>query len=371
MKIIDVPCILFSFVAMSSFRYIPFYPLFQFFRLVAQNGGIHYTKLPTYLIYFMRYLLLEPFRITELVLFERAIMCHKLEEDPVFVIGHWRSGTSHLQNLIRLDPNFTSVSIYSSLFPETFIVTQSWLKPFLQRIAKTFNLEYKIQRTPLNLDYPGELDTALCSMSSSYSYTWGHIFTKNFNCWMDRFVFRISEKDEKSLISEYDYLIRKVSYSSGGKRVVVKSPGDTGRISALKKKYPKAKFVFIKRDPVAVYESNIALWNLILQGFSLHSIKEKTIKNTIIITYKKLIGNYEEQKNSLPKEDLFEIDFGMLQKEPVKLIQSVYRELDLGSPSIKKLEEFVITNKHYVPKTYATPEKIIEELKHEWPSSFR
>ena len=62
-------------------------------------------------------------------------------------------------------------------------------------------------------------------------------------------------------LDDYDYLIKKISYISKGKRVIVKSPGDTGRIKFLKERYPNARFVYIHRDHHEVYHSNVFLWN--------------------------------------------------------------------------------------------------------------
>ena len=35
----------------------------------------------------------------------------KCEEAPLFIIGHWRSGTTHLQNLMNCDPQFGRVTL--------------------------------------------------------------------------------------------------------------------------------------------------------------------------------------------------------------------------------------------------------------------
>lgn len=125
------------------------------------------------------------------------------------------------------------------------------------------------------IQMPGELDTALCSASSQHSYTWGHVFPKTWAKWLRTHVLFTEGAYGKNWIEEYHFFIRKLSYASSGKRVVVKSPGDTGRVHALLKKYPKAMFVYIHRDPLGVFISNQYLWEVIQGQYSLRSYLPK------------------------------------------------------------------------------------------------
>jgi hypothetical protein len=45
---------------------------------------------------------------------------------PIFIIGHWRSGTTHLHNLLGFDPNFTCPTYYQVMFPHHFAYSQPW-----------------------------------------------------------------------------------------------------------------------------------------------------------------------------------------------------------------------------------------------------
>lgn len=352
------------------FLIVPFYPLINFCFLTIANGGFHISKTHRFLSYLLKFLLLEPFRLSEVLLFDCKIRKHELSSDPIFVLGHWRSGTSHLQNLLRQDPATTSISIYSSLFSDNYFVTSRFIKPLLQSIAKLFKIKYSIQRTALNLDYPGELDTALCSFSSVNSYTWGHLFSNRWESWLDTYI-DIKETDKKNkFINDYDYLIKKVSYFSGGKRVIVKSPGDMARIHVLKERYPKAKFIYIHRDPIDVYHSNQFLWGVIRKGFTLQKTTDEQVHRYIIHTYKVLITNYIEQCTSLTDNDLIEVHFSDLQQAPRNTISRIYNQLELGHFDESIIESLVVSNKQYRPNKYVSTPELINLLKDEWKASF-
>src|SRR3954471_1185320 len=45
---------------------------------------------------------------------------------PVFILGHWRSGTTLLHNLLALDDQFAFPNLYEVFFPRTFLCTEEY-----------------------------------------------------------------------------------------------------------------------------------------------------------------------------------------------------------------------------------------------------
>ena len=127
-----------------SLRYMPFYPLIVLTTLLIFNKGFSFKKLPFILFIFLRYIALEPFRLGEIILFDRKIRKFTLDK-TIFVIGHWRSGTTLLQHLLSLDNNHTTSSVYQFLFADNFILTEKWLKPPLNYLCRLFKIPYSFQ----------------------------------------------------------------------------------------------------------------------------------------------------------------------------------------------------------------------------------
>lgn len=42
-------------------------------------------------------------------------------KDPVFIIGHWRSGTTFIHNVLSKDPQFGYCSTYQTVFPHLML----------------------------------------------------------------------------------------------------------------------------------------------------------------------------------------------------------------------------------------------------------
>jgi hypothetical protein len=53
-------------------------------------------------------------------------------EPPIFVLGHWRSGTTHLHNLLTVDDRFAFPNGYQVMFPRTFLMTEAVSAPLMQ-----------------------------------------------------------------------------------------------------------------------------------------------------------------------------------------------------------------------------------------------
>jgi omega-hydroxy-beta-dihydromenaquinone-9 sulfotransferase len=352
-------------------KFIPFYPVFFLAGMAVRNGGISPARLHIFVIYLVRYILLEPFRLLELLIYHKRIRAHRLAYPPVFVLGHWRSGTSHLQNMLRLDPGTVSCTIYTGLFPDIYYLTGTWLKNALNFICRLFRVRYSIQRTAMDLDIPAELDPALCALCSGYSYTWGHLFPSAFENQFRKLVLFEDDTIAQKWMDEYDYLIRKLSYRVKNKRVVVKSPGDTARLEHLIKKYPGAIFIYIHRDPFEVFHSSRYLWRVIQKENSLQKISQTKIDQLILSTYDQLLRSYLAQRAAIPASQLIEVHYEDLRDDPLSTMKRIYSETGLGILPEKAIREFASESKKYKTRSYSSPAALEKEITEKWAFSFK
>src|SRR5438309_1939217 len=55
-------------------------------------------------------------------------------QPPLFILGHYRSGTTHLHNLMALDPRFAAPTFFQALNPHTFLTTERLTAPVADRL---------------------------------------------------------------------------------------------------------------------------------------------------------------------------------------------------------------------------------------------
>ena len=124
-----------------------------------------------------RCLLSRPFRFgfLSVLRFGRAIRRHQLSEPPVFIIGHWRSGTTNMHNLMLQDPQFASVTMLHCAIPSGFL-TWEWLARWI--LSRRLPKNRPMDAVPLGIDEPMSEDFALAGLTHMSHYL-NYFFPQN------------------------------------------------------------------------------------------------------------------------------------------------------------------------------------------------
>jgi omega-hydroxy-beta-dihydromenaquinone-9 sulfotransferase len=83
-------------------------------------------------------------------------------EAPLFILGHYRSGTTHLHNLLALDPQFAAPTFFQVLNPHTSLTTERFAAPVADRLMVRRRLQ---DETALGAGVPSEDEVAQCTMT--------------------------------------------------------------------------------------------------------------------------------------------------------------------------------------------------------------
>ena len=62
--------------------------------------------------------------MVENIRFAKKLRETTIKQPPIFVLGHWRSGSTLLHNLITSDPQFSYVNMYQAMFPWHCLTTE-------------------------------------------------------------------------------------------------------------------------------------------------------------------------------------------------------------------------------------------------------
>ncbi|MGB0523613.1 MAG: sulfotransferase family protein [Flammeovirgaceae bacterium] len=311
---------------------IPFRPFIHLVLILIRYKGMHWRRLPVLLPWLLKTLLFEPFRWLEaLYVAIRLPFVHV--QDPIFILGYYRSGTTWLQQLTSTDPAFATPTIFQTIFPECMLVLESILKPCLQWASKRFQLENKYHRLPFDWDFPGEEDVAinalayLCDFNRIYQYPSQatHIIEKHFR----------DERTQQQWLRAHQYYVKKLSLKYGNKRLVLKSPPNTGRIRLLKSIYPTAQFIFIQRNPKMCLISTRRLWGL-NRPFSLEEYSETLAQAVAEYAYTVFHEQYERDKAQLQARELAELRYETFIQNPLAQLDQVYQTLGLANDAVKR-----------------------------------
>jgi len=362
------------------------HPANFFTKILLKNGlfnisNINSETVKKILGWYAKIFIEEPFRLYEYYTQDTKIQRYQIEHPPIFILGHWRSGTSILQSLLTRDPNRGYLHKYASVFPASFLCSENLLMPPIKFITNCFELKKNISEISVSWEWdtPGELDIAMTTLFSSYSPHWGHVFPNNeFNYYMDKYLFfdTATRREENKWKEICLSLLKKVSIKNNHRQLIIKSPGNTARVKQLLDLFPKAKFVYIHRNPFDVFYSNKKMWHIIIENLSFQQISESQIRNIILKTYKRVIENYLDTRTLIPGGNLVELRYEELINKPMYNLAQIYKRLSLPGFDYAKsyFQEFISNHiednrskYNYETNTVADIEQYWELSLQKWP----
>lgn len=315
--------------------------------------------------------LVEPFRWIERKLQKRKIENFKIEEDPVFIIGHWRSGTTFLHNILCKDPQMGFVTTFQAIYPETIFsgskLVKGMMKVMMPKNRAADNME-------LGTDLPQEEEFALSNTHAmSYYNFW--FFPKRWKEYFKQFIeFQgVSPEIVNSWKLEYVKLVKKALINTKGKRFISKNPPNTGRIDVLLELFPNAKFIHIYRHPVNTFVSTKKFVEETIGPLQLHDISSKELEDNILWTYDKLMKRFESQRDLIPAENLFEIKFEEFENNALATIEEVYQKLNLSGFDTAKpiFEKYLEEQESYQKNDHVFPEETVKKVTQNWGFAMR
>ncbi len=346
---------------------------FIILRLLIDNKFvINIKSIPTVIVLLLSNLISIPFLIMQKLFFWKKINNTKIEKDPIFIIGHWRSGTTFLANLITRDKQFGFFNILQTYHPSTYIL----LKPFLHFFGKkVIPKKRPMDNIKVALDLPQEEDYAVANRSL-YSMVHFIAFPRNFDKYYYKFglFMGISKRQLRSWEKVYISELKKVTYSANGKQLLIKTPINTGRIGVLIKMFPNAKFIHIHRNPYEVCLSTQKLYGNFFPMYDLQYIgTDEELETTQLAVYEALYKKYFDEKNLIPKDNLMEIKYEEFIRDPLITIRQIYARLNIEGyeNNLENFMKYLNEEKTYKPNKYKVKKDKLEKIRDRLDFAFK
>ena len=307
-------------------------PLFRLYQIIRSNNGLSgkgYLHLTPWILKTTAF---EPLRWMEDARFRKKINAHVLTEDPVFILGYYRSGTTYLQRMFMQDQSFGYMSIFQSVLPEIMLTGEKSMTPVIDRIFGLLKIQNQFHRIRMRWrNFPGEEDVALTSLLLKEGSQWGMLFPQHSTDYLEKYVLmkNISNADLQLWKKNYLFLLRKLSLANDGRRLVLKSPPNTARIKILLSLFPNAKFIHIIRNPFEVFTSMQRFWTVIKKNYVLGKLRDVNTDDLILDSYDKIMNQYLEEKDFIPPSNKTEITYEEFVRAPVVTMQNIYESLGL------------------------------------------
>ena len=350
----------------------------QWFRLLREHGsGVEWLRYAPRLVFLTLMACLNTIGAAcDTLFYGRVIATQELNDEPVFILGHPRTGTTHLHNLLSKDPRFAHATTFSVGFPSGFLCMRR-LAPYLGLIM---DAKRPMDNMALAWNTPQEDEIAVNQLSAGASPYMPLCFPRREASFRKFYDFR--DADEADLTRWKDafmYFLKKTQFAEGGshKRLLLKSPVHTARVRILREMFPKAQFVFIHRHPLEVFQSAAHMadayyWQCHLQKPTLQDTQE------FILHQGELLHEaYTRDVAEVAPERKTEVRFERLNADPVGTLERVYASLGWGKafdgvrPVVERYRDSLADfkmNQH--ARVSPLAEKVVRERWHAWFRDF-
>jgi hypothetical protein len=338
---------------------------FAWIRLLARNRfAVHWTcsyiaVVVTIVSFFHTFL-----RLLQQLLYGRAVARTEIREAPIFIIGHWRTGTTFLHELLILDERHTFPNTYECLEPNHFLLTERLITrglPFLMPSRRPMD------NMRAGWDRPQEDEFALCMMGQPSPYlTIG--FPNNPPQYEEYFDLEaVAPRARRSWKKAYHRYLQQLTYKDP-RRLVLKSPPHTCRIKVLLELFPDARFVHIVRNPYVLFPSTVNLWKSLYRSHGMQKPNFKRLNEYVLTTFNRLYETFEKTRHLIRPGYLQEIRYEDLVADPLGQMEGLYAHLGLGGFDrlLPRLHSYLAEVAGYETNKYETAPEMREEIGRRW-----
>ena len=305
----------------------------------------------------------------ERVVYGRKIDAVKLNEPPLFILGHWRAGTTFLHELMIRDPAHTYFTTYQCFTPHHFVLTEKWLVPWIDAFAPE---QRPMDNMAAGWDRPMEDEFALQCLGVPTPYLFA-MFPNRGEVYPEYLSLReLSVKQREKWKHELRQFCKRIALRDN-RRLVIKSPAHTARVRTLLEMFPDAKFVHISRDPYALYRSTVGLWRSLNAEEGLQAVRDESWVGPFVIdSLRRMYDAYLEDRELLDANQLVELRYEDLVDDPKSQLRAIYERLALGDFSRVEpaLDAHLADVKNYRTNRHSMDDETRDLIRGEWSRYF-
>ncbi|MBI2805665.1 MAG: sulfotransferase [Planctomycetes bacterium] len=308
-------------------------------------------------------------RLLQDAIFGRVLRKTRITQPPVFILGHWRTGTTLLHEFMIRDERFGFPTTYECMDPNHFLLTEGLFTGWLSFLMPSSR---PMDNMKAGFDRPQEDEFALCMMGAGSPYSM--IAFPNQPPQEQEYLDLegVSEKGLRRWKRAFKRFLRCVTYKTG-KRLVLKSPPHTARIRTLSKMFPEAIFIHIVRDPHVVFPSTVNLWRTLFKTHGLQTPNYIGLEEFVLTTFSRMYDRLEEGKKLLGAERFYEIRYEDMIKDPTGEMKKIFDHFQLGGfdAYLPRLQEYLASIKGYETNKYQLSDDQRRVLGERWGEVIR
>ncbi len=243
---------------------------------------------------------------------------------PIFILGHWRSGTTLLHELMALDDQLLTPTTFQCFNPQRFLLSSN--PPHAEAERPTGDIV-------VTASSPQEEEFALlCSGAISPYEAFlfpGALADLEHLCDPDT----SHPAEAKAWADTMIGFLRAVLCAGGrDKRLLLKSPSNSFRVPRLRRLFPDAVFINLTREPKAVLASTVRMWETMWTRYAVgRPLSRAAVEEQVSSIQERLQVKLRKDAGEIPANRFATIAYEDLVADPAGSIAKLYQTLDLAN----------------------------------------
>lgn len=334
--------------------------------LVRERGRVGLAHVPSALWTTLLAPANTAFGAVQTALYARRLSAVKISPPPVFIVGHWRTGTTLLHELLALHPDHTAPRNH-----QCFVPNQSLLAPWLSRAISSITLSdtRAMDNMAMRPNGPQEEEFALCSLGLRSPYLWISFPRGRYDQAMESLA-EVSSAERLRWERIYVQFLKGVLLRAPG-RLIVKNPLNSMRIEILERLFPDALYINMMRHPAAVYCSTLRLWRALHDEFGYQRPPREGLEEHVLQTGERVHKALQRARRSVSPERWCEVRFEDLVADPQSELRRIYSTLRLApfEASEPAVDRYLARRASYRPQTAVSPDDV-QRVESRWSAHF-
>jgi len=334
-------------------------------NLLKANGGVLQNLDSSLLIFFLSALGRWPFTMLDKFLMRGKDSKNSLRS-PVVIVGYWRSGTTHLHNLLGQNDKMGIITPIASGLPGELLTLGSWFEGLMKLGLPE---DRGVDEVAVTLQSPQEDEIPVANLQTLSVYH-ALYFPGSFKQSFNRGVFfdGVSGKKVEQWKRSVLCFLRKVARHQNTNQLLLKNPVYTGRVDHILDMWPDARIIHIYRNPYEVYVSTKHYFKKMLKKLALKPYSTSVIEEIVQESYPRMLDKLYSDTENIASDQFAEVRYEDLVDRPIEELEKLYEQLQIDEweRTKSRTESYLSQISDYKTNTYSYTHSDLKAVREKW-----
>jgi omega-hydroxy-beta-dihydromenaquinone-9 sulfotransferase len=290
-------------------------------RVLARHGfRVSPSRIPRALGITAASLASELLAATQAVCWGGGLRAARILHDPIVILGHWRSGTTLLHELLACDPRLVAPSTIQCAAPSHLVLSEQYA---IERLGFLLPDRRPMDAMRMGFARPQEDELALCNLGLPSPW-WAVAFPNDPPPDPDYETLEaVPASARRRWIAVWTGFLRAIQFEHPG-RLVLKNPLHTYRIPLIREVFPAADFIHIVRDPHDLVPSCLHFWRRIAEDHGVQRPRGVDLEDRVFASILRMQRRLTATWDDVPPAHRHQIRYEDLVADPLAVLRRIY-----------------------------------------------